>query len=261
MELLKTFREITMERNIVNVYNKILEHVPRLMNVGKAGLFLIDPGNPKIMYNIANWDQDDQGIAFIKQVAKYPSNVGLTGSWLVDKKIVFYDRNKNEDEKEKKDKNKKAFISEIDSYIEPGTVNNALYGPLFGENGEPLGWVQLINRKQSRYLQTDNIFSENDIEEFKTILDITATTVRNSNEAMNSHNLVINLITTIKNIHTLFSDDIINLANLHEVEFTTNIKMIRQELNTLVRNKKDSFFKDGVLLEELFKEYKEKKSK
>jgi len=55
MSLLKTFREITMERNHVDIYNKILEFVPKLMNVEKAGLFMTDPENTNSMYNIANW--------------------------------------------------------------------------------------------------------------------------------------------------------------------------------------------------------------
>lgn len=131
-----------MERNHVNISNKVLEHVPRLMNVAKAGIFLIDMGDHKTMYNISSWDVDSNGIPYIKQVAKYPSNIGLTGLAMMRKEIFKFDKDKgltNVNNNDDKSGATFSFISEIDNYVEAGIIKNALYGPLIGGQGEVLG--------------------------------------------------------------------------------------------------------------------------
>ncbi|CAI2383062.1 unnamed protein product [Moneuplotes crassus] len=253
MHLLKTFRQIAMERNHVNIYNKIIEYVPKIMNVEKAGLFMTDPADKKSMYNISTWEKDSSGVPYITQVARYPSNVGLTGICMMNKEVIRYDKDKTnliEEKGEKGDKGRQGFISEIDNYMEAGTIHNALYGPLIDDLGKPVGCIQLLNKKGKAE------FTDTDLEEFQTILDVTAATVDNSNESLKGMNLVTSLLQTIQTIHSLFSNDLATLANLHEIEFVANIKLIKEELSTLVDSKKKQFFRDGVLLEEYFSQVK-----
>lgn len=98
----------------------------------------------------------------------------------------------------------------------------------------------------------NNSFSETDIEEFQTILNVIATTVKNANESFNTYNLTISLLSNIDNIKTLFSSDVTKLAQLHEIEFGHHIKWIRDELNSLVKSKKEQFFRDGTFLEQVY---------
>ena len=72
MNILQTFKEITMERNHVKIFNKIHEHVPRLLEVEKIGVFFVDTGNSNIIYSITSWEAGADGIPFITQIAKYP---------------------------------------------------------------------------------------------------------------------------------------------------------------------------------------------
>lgn len=239
-----------MERNHVNIYNKIIEFVPKIMNVEKAGLFMTDPADRKSMYNISTWAKDSSGVPYITQVARYPSNVGLTGIWMMNKEVIQYDRGKINLVEGKGNKGKQGFISEIDNYMEAGTIHNALYGPLIDDMGKPVGWIQLLNKKGKIE------FTETDLEEFQTILDVTAATVDNSNESLKGMNLVTSLLQTIESIHSLFSNDLSTLASLHEIGFVANIKLIKEELSSLVESKKKQFFRDGVLLEEYFSQVK-----
>jgi len=85
MDILKTFREIAMERNHVKIYNKILEYVPKLLNVEKAGVFFVDTADPGLIYSIMSYETGKDGIPFIKDIAKYPCNVGLTGKAIITK--------------------------------------------------------------------------------------------------------------------------------------------------------------------------------
>ena len=64
---------------------------------------------------------------------------------------------------------------------------------------------------------------------------------------------MISLLTNMKSITTLFSDDVSKLAQLSEVETVNNIKIIKDQVDRLVESKKQQFFKDGSLLEEYFK--------
>jgi len=70
---------------------------------------------------------------------------------------------------------------------------------------------------------------------------------------MLSHSVMISLLTNMKSITTLFSDDVSKLAQLSEVETVNNIKIIKDQVDRLVESKKQQFFKDGSLLEEYFK--------
>jgi predicted phage tail protein len=249
MNLMRTFREITTERNHVNIANKVIEHIPKLMNVAKAGIFLIDMAETKTMYNISSWDVDKTGTPFIKQVSKYPSNIGLTGLSMMNKGVLIYDKEKgltNVTSNDDKNGRTYSFISEIDNYVEAGIVTNALYGPLIGGQGEVLGCIQLLNKGGH------NPFDEKDLEEFQTILNVIATTVKNANESFTTYNLTISLLSNIQNIKTLFSDDVTKLAELHEIEFVQHIKIIRDDLNNLVKSKKEQFIRDGTFLEEVF---------
>ena len=56
-------------------------------------------------------------------------------------------------------------------------VKNALYGPLIDGDGNVTGCIQLMNKKGS------DDFNEEDLEEFRTVLGVIATTVKNANES------------------------------------------------------------------------------
>lgn len=58
---------------------------------------------------------------------------------MANKEVIKYDKKQNNMVTNKEGKGKQGFITEIDNYIEAGTINNALYGPLFSKSGEPLG--------------------------------------------------------------------------------------------------------------------------
>jgi len=51
-------------------------------------------------------------------------------------------------------------------------------------------------------------------------------------------NLSMSLLRNIKNIRTLFSDDVEKLAQLNEIHLVSNIKMIKEYLNNLIESKK-----------------------
>ena len=85
MNILQTFREITMERNHVKIFNKINEYVPKLLEVEKVGIFFVDTANTNIIYSITSWEAGSDGIPYITQVAKYPWNIGLTGKAITSK--------------------------------------------------------------------------------------------------------------------------------------------------------------------------------
>ena len=248
MNLLKTFREITMERNHVSIMNKVYDYVPRLFDVEKSGVFFIDAADQNLMYTITEWEKSEEGVPFITQVAKYPANVGLTGRAIQTKRVVAYDKDKllQPQDSQEGSGTAKSFIVEVDNYPEAGLIRNALYGPLFDGNGNIVGCIQLLNKKGK------NQFDENDLEEFQTILGVIGTTVNNANESFKILNLMISILSNIHNIKTLFSDEVVTLAQLNEVEITTHVKIIKDYLGNLIDSKKQQFFKDGSLLEEVF---------
>lgn len=118
MEILKTFREITMERNHVKIHNKIQKYVPDLLSVEKVGVFMVDTGNKDYIYTITEYETDDKGIPFITQTAKYPSNIGLTGQAIESQSVVKYHKIKDAEEKKKNniEDPKAAFLGEVDNY-------------------------------------------------------------------------------------------------------------------------------------------------
>lgn len=85
MNILQTFREITMERNHVKIFNKIHEYVPKLLEVDKVGVFFVDTSDNNIIYSITSWEAGGDGIPYITQIAKYPWNIGLTGKAITSK--------------------------------------------------------------------------------------------------------------------------------------------------------------------------------
>lgn len=142
MEILRTFREITMERNHVKITNKIFEYVPKLLDVEKVGVFLVDTADENVMYTITDYGTDEKGIPFITQVAKYPSNVGLTGRAIQSRNVITYDRDKDNQQFKEKDEDKGSsatFLVEVDNFSEAHVVKNALYGPLLDGDGNVTG--------------------------------------------------------------------------------------------------------------------------
>lgn len=94
MDMLKTFREITMERNHAKIFNKIMEYVPSLLNVEKVGAFFVDTGNSDYMYTITDSKISSDGIPYITEIAKYPTELGLTGKAMITKEIISYEKDK-----------------------------------------------------------------------------------------------------------------------------------------------------------------------
>ena len=85
MEIMKTLKEITMERNHVKISNKILHYIPKLLNVERVGAFFVDTANKNNIYNITGWDVGEHEIPYITNIAKYPSSIGLTGRAITTK--------------------------------------------------------------------------------------------------------------------------------------------------------------------------------
>ena len=235
MDMMRTFREITMERNHVKIYNKILNYVPSLLNVEKVGVFFVDPGDQSLIYTITDYETSSEGIPYITEIAKYPASLGLTGKAISTKKTIIYDKDQEQDQGSKDSGNQSTFsgfVGELDNHAGAGFVKQAIYGPLVDGDGNVTGCIQLLNKIGKAQ------FDQMDLEEFNTVVGVIATTVKNANESFNILNLSMSLLRNISNIHKLFSNDVEKLGELHEVNFVSNVKIIKQYLQNLIDEKK-----------------------
>ena len=92
--------------------------MPKIFWTSSWGLFFIDHKNEKVMYTVESVSKDRDGIEFVRNIIKYPVDLGFTGkSMKLKKPLVYYkqddvDVNDNESSLPTKD-----FIPEVDNYV------------------------------------------------------------------------------------------------------------------------------------------------
>lgn len=153
------------------------------------------------------------------------------------------------------------FVTEVDNSISQANHQNGLYGPLYDNDGNLQGAIQLLNKDNGI-----GTFSQDEIEEFKflcTILAIVISKHYSTSEVFNPHidGQALQMYTCVKNLLKILTSDLLPLFTTMESGVEKNITKITKLMTKIINEKRVEAFRSNHLMNELFEELlKAKKS-
>ena len=195
--ILDSFKEIMKERNHVLVFNRIRDNLPRVLGFHKAAVFFVDPNDRDTIYTITNQAVDPNGYPFVKETAKYPRHLGVTGRVTHTREVQLITQ---------KNITEIGFYSEIDNILSVRDINNMLIGPLIDSSGEVTGVVQVVNKDKGYVTEADK-------REFFSLLCILGSTVQNADELHELLNLSMGMSASVNKILSIYEE---GFDSIHE---------------------------------------------
>ncbi|CAI2380703.1 unnamed protein product [Moneuplotes crassus] len=253
--ILDTFKNLTHETNLATIFQHITTSIPKVFNCDSCGLFFVGK-DVKCIYTAEFVGNEGDGHDYFRNILKYPIGLGFTGQSIERRKPLVYYRVESihSGSENKSTISPEEFVAEVDNSISQEKLKNGLYGPLYDNEGNLQGAIQLLNKENG-----NGTFTEEEIEEFKflsTILAIVISKQYSTSEAFNPHidGQALQMYKCVKNLFKILTSDLLPLFATMESGVEKNIARISKLMSKIINAKRVEAFRSNYLMNELFEE-------
>ena len=185
--------KITTQRSYKSLINEAKKLLPEYFGFESVGVLLLDTKTMDL-FTIAEIQKDMSDVKEGDEYAEsgdtisFPSTLGITGQVYQTKEVYICNHALND----------RKFMADIDNLSSIIEVENFMIGPIFNTSTpQPIGIIQLINKKGKRNIE------DQDIKKFKIIQELLGRSVYNTSEIHKLINVTIGMSSMLGNINNL----------------------------------------------------------